>query len=357
MAAQRQTTASEKKRLSPTSSSLQQASPALDGATLHRAINSPGSLSSVAAAQALQRTIGNQAVQRMIQREQAVGSDEQQRVQRQLPLPRSSFGGDKVVQRMQLVATDKGLVEKDFIVLNNIKFGLEHNQARGVANEKIESIFGDYSAKDIDFDKDEIIFLHGHGLSGMFEHTLKTADKNHPQLWDSDDKEGFLAFDTAAEIVVNKLKQDAPSGKSIELRSVSCYGASENQAPKYESLVTSLEKQLAIHGLEGSAYGCLNLAVSCPGMEDTYQVDPTKSGFSTMTDKYLKEPKVQFATWLESPEGETAGYAERLNYIKRWEPDFQALVKEALESGLLYTPQKDKEQYITKVVGKKVMRL
>lgn len=115
-----------------------------------------------------------------------------------------------ILQRLQLISTERGDVETDATILSNIRFAKEINAKRGVQNEKICSLHDDYSKEDLDMEHNEIIFVHGHGMPGMFLN------------------ETSLTFYEAANIIYTKLKLNSNDEKQIEIRMLSCHGGESN---------------------------------------------------------------------------------------------------------------------------------
>jgi hypothetical protein len=225
----------------------------------------------------------------------------------------------QMVQRMQLVAADPGAVDSDPVVLMNIRHGRAVNQGKGVdANaEKIAS-FGDaYSGDDLDVDKGEIVFLHGHGLTGMYrdEFILRqggTADT--------------VTYEQAADVVATKLKtvtNEQKKGKPYTIRILTCRGGNPGLehgskiVGPMPSLVKALQAKLADAPSEIKIKGFVEPAFSYPGFK-THQ-EP--SGF---TDKgyalHLEKPFEEFKTWLAN-EGAGSSYQARLKKIEELIPE------------------------------------
>jgi hypothetical protein len=250
----------------------------------------------------LQRQAGNQAVARMLARTDR---------------PR--------LQRMQLIATEAGTVESDPVVLMNMRHARAVNQGRGVNvdAEKIASLADSYSGDDLDFANREIVFMHGHGLAGMYR------DEFSLQSGGAKDQ---VTYEQAADVVAAKLKtvtNEAKRNQPYEIRILTCHGGDPKSeqptvsdrgkliAPGMPSLVKSLQTRLADAPNKITIKGFVEAAFSYPAHK-TYQ-EP--AGFTDKGFKlHLEAPFEQFKQWLETEEGKQAGYRERLKKIEELVP-------------------------------------
>jgi hypothetical protein len=225
----------------------------------------------------------------------------------------------RALQRMHLIATEAGTVESDPVVLMNIRHGQTVNKGRGVETEKIAAFADAYSGDDLDFEHREIVFLHGHGVTGMYrdDFALTTGGKVDA-----------VTYDAAADIVAAKLKtvtKEEKKGKPYEIRILTCRGGNPGMeqgdkqlsiAPM-PSMVKALQQKLASSPSLVTIKGFVQPAFSYPGYKTHQEPDQFTD---TAYELHLKVPFKTFETWLATDEGKKAGYPERLKKIEELIP-------------------------------------
>jgi hypothetical protein len=261
-----------------------------------------------AALLALQRQAGNQAVARLLARSRAAG-------------PR--------LQRMQLTAADPGTVDSDPVVLMNMRHARAINQGRGVdpRAEKIASLGDAYSGDDIDFDHDEIVFLHGHGATGLYRDDF---------ILQPGAAKKEVSYAEAAEVIASRLNtvsDDRKRGRPYTIRILTCRAGDpgmEQGNPALNigplpSLVKALQQKLANAESEIQIKGFAREAFSYPGFKTHQQPDVfTDQGY----ENHLKAPFAAFKAWLEG-EGAGSSYPQRLAKIEELVP--QSVVEDFMQ--------------------------